>query len=82
MSPKQLDRTPVYQQIADHYAAQIRNGTIAPGDKLPSNVEICRIWHVAGITASSVSATLRDAGLVETGRRGTFARAVTTSSTE
>jgi GntR family transcriptional regulator len=79
MPPKQLKRrpgVPVYQQIADHYAEQVATGTIAPGDRLPSAPEMARTWNVATPTAARAVAALRDAGVVETSRQGTFVRRV------
>ena len=80
MSPGDLDRTPVYRQIAGHYSAQVRSGAIKPGDKLPSMAELCRAWGIASQTAFETYAVLREEGLVETSRKGTFARAVPIAS--
>jgi DNA-binding transcriptional regulator YhcF (GntR family) len=73
MSPGQLDRTPVYQQVADFYAARIRAGEIAAGEKLPSYTELHQIWRIAQQTAFTAYAVLRREGLAETSRKGTFA---------
>lgn len=76
MTPGQLQRgpeTPVYRQISDYYAGLIRNGTIQPGDKLPSVIEVTRIWNVASKTAEQAMSLLKDEGLTETSPKGAFA---------
>ncbi|MFD8751803.1 TetR/AcrR family transcriptional regulator C-terminal domain-containing protein [Kitasatospora sp. NPDC059577] len=52
--------------MADEIAARIAEGTLAPGDRVPSTRRIAREWHVALATATKVLTTLRLEGLVET----------------
>ena len=72
MTPGQLARTPVYRQIADFYVSQIRDGTLKPGDQLPTVDELRRTWEVAWATAARVTATLRGEGLVRSSQAGAF----------
>jgi len=67
------DRRPLYQQLAEGIAAQIRDGTLARGTKLPPQREIAKSHGIALVTASQAYEVLAAQGLVEsrTGR-GTF----------
>jgi DNA-binding transcriptional MocR family regulator len=67
------DRRPLYQQLAEGIARQIRDGTLSKGAKLPPQREIARSHGVALVTASQAYEILAAEGLVEsrTGR-GTF----------
>jgi DNA-binding GntR family transcriptional regulator len=58
------DRRPRYQQIADDLRAQITNGRYAPGDQLPSIVELCHTYRVSKVTASSALAVLDQDGII------------------
>jgi len=76
MEPRQLTRRPevsVYKQISDYYADQIRSGDIQPQGKMPSRPQIAATWGVSPKTAERAVIALRDAGLVETNPKGTFA---------
>ncbi|MBV8280772.1 MAG: winged helix-turn-helix transcriptional regulator, partial [Candidatus Eremiobacteraeota bacterium] len=67
------DRRPLYQQLADGIAEQIRDGTVKLGAKLPPQREIAKSHGIALVTASQAYEVLASQGLVEsrTGR-GTF----------
>ena len=67
------DRRPLYQQLAEGIAAQIRDGTLARGTKLPPQREIAKSHGIALVTASQAYEVLAAQSLVEprTGR-GTF----------
>jgi DNA-binding GntR family transcriptional regulator len=58
------DRRPRYQQIADDLRAQITNGRYAPGDQLPSLIELCHTYQVSKVTASSALAALDQEGVI------------------
>lgn len=58
------DRRPRYQQIADDLQTQITSGRYAPGDQLPSLVELCRTYRVSKVTASSALAVLDQEGII------------------
>lgn len=61
--------TTTYERIADLVAVQIADGTLAPGDLVPSTRRIVAEHGVAMATASRVLEELRRRGLVEA-RRG------------
>ena len=42
---------PYYRQIADYFAAQIRDEVLKPGRKLPSESELCSQFSVSRVTA-------------------------------
>lgn len=71
------DRRPLYQQLAEGIAAQIREGALSPGARLPPQREAAKMHGVALVTASQAYEALVAEGLVEarTGR-GTFVAAV------
>src|ERR1700678_3886462 len=55
---------PPYAQIAAELRDQIDNGTLAPGDRVPSTREITQRWGVAMATATKALAALRQEGIV------------------
>jgi AcrR family transcriptional regulator len=55
---------PPYAQIAAELRDQIDNGTLAPGDRVPSTREITQRWGVAMATATKALAALRQEGMV------------------
>lgn len=57
---------PPYQQIADHYAAEIAAGRLRPGDYLPTLPQLVETWGVSRVTASKATDRLKVMGLVET----------------
>lgn len=67
------DRRPLYQQLAEGIAAQIRDGSLPQGTKLPPQRAIAKQQGIALVTASQAYEVLASEGLVEsrTGR-GTF----------
>ncbi len=67
------DRRPLYQQLAEGIANQIRDGVLVKGAKLPPQREVAKTHGIALVTASQAYEVLASEGLVEsrTGR-GTF----------
>lgn len=57
---------PPYRQIADHIRRQIEDGTIPPGRRIPSMVEMEQTYGVARDTLRKATQVLKDEGLVET----------------
>jgi AcrR family transcriptional regulator len=55
---------PPYRRIAAGIAERIRDGTLRPGDRVPSTRQIITEYGVAMATASKVLAVLREQGLV------------------
>ncbi|GAA4203294.1 GntR family transcriptional regulator [Actinocatenispora rupis] len=67
--------TPVYIQIADALAAQIESGSLAPGDKLPSESTLVQETGAARQTVRHAIAILRDRGLIVTApQRGSWVK--------
>lgn len=64
MSP-QIERTPPYMQVVQHFRKQIVNGDLKDGDRLPAVRQIAEDWNLAHATAAKVLATLRADGLAE-----------------
>jgi DNA-binding GntR family transcriptional regulator len=66
------DSMPLHQQIADLFAAEIRDGVLNHPDRLPSEAQIQRTYEVSRGTARAAMRDPRRDGLVFTTRRGTF----------
>ncbi len=63
----------VYVQVADHIAARITAGDLAPGARLPAERDLATEYGVAYDTIRRATALLRDRGLILTiVGRGTF----------
>jgi GntR family transcriptional regulator len=63
----------VYARVADHIAARIAAGQLAPGARLPGERDLAAEYSVALGTARRAIAELRDRGLVVTlPAKGTF----------
>lgn len=72
----QLDpssKTPLYQQLYEHFAGLIRAGSIISGEKLPATRELAGLLGLNRTTVSAAYELLENAGLI-TGRvgRGSF----------
>lgn len=59
---------PPYRQIADDLRRQIEDGTIPPGRRIPSTVEMEQRYNVARDTLRKATKVLKDEGLVESVR--------------
>lgn len=57
---------PPYRQVADALRDRIEDGTIPPGRRIPSLVELEQEFEVARDTLRKAVRLLRDEGLVET----------------
>ena len=57
---------PPYRQIADDIRRKIEDGTIPPGRRIPSIVEMEQEYEVARDTLRKATKLLKDEGLVET----------------
>jgi DNA-binding transcriptional regulator YhcF (GntR family) len=55
-----------YRTIVEEFRDRIADGELRPGDRVPSIRDIANRWGVAIATATKVTATLREEGLVET----------------
>lgn len=66
----------LYDQIADRLRAEIANGTLAPGTRLPSERDLARALEVGRPSVREAIAALKNDGLVETrAGAGTFVSA-------
>jgi GntR family transcriptional regulator len=59
---------PVHHQIADAIRAQIADGTLKPGDSIPTVNDLTKRWNCAPGSARSALAVLRGEGLITSGR--------------
>ncbi|MEU4194129.1 GntR family transcriptional regulator [Kribbella sp. NPDC026611] len=65
--------TLLYERICAHVLEQLRRGTLRPGDRVPSEMELAAQFEVSRITSKRALEVLREAGLVERVRgKGTF----------
>lgn len=77
MTINQHSDRPIYQQIADVLRSRIREGTYAPGSKLPSETELLESFGVTRQTIRRAFAVLQQEGLTEAARgKGVFVRSV------
>ncbi|SDT69934.1 GntR family transcriptional regulator, phosphonate transport system regulatory protein/GntR family transcriptional regulator, trehalose operon transcriptional repressor [Streptomyces sp. TLI_053] len=58
--------TAPYMRIVAELTEEIRAGKYAPGERIPSEHELCARFGVARETARRAVAALRDRGLIET----------------
>jgi DNA-binding GntR family transcriptional regulator len=58
-------RTPPYRQVAAHITDAVRRGAYAPGDRLPSMVDLVQHYGIARYTAQKALHALADAGYAE-----------------
>jgi DNA-binding GntR family transcriptional regulator len=66
---------PPYYQLASILRRQISEGKLRPGDRLPSEVQLCERYEVSPMTARRAINILLDEGLVTASRgRGTFVK--------
>lgn len=67
--------TPLYQQIAEILTLGIRSGKYQPGDKLPSENELCQEYAVSRMTVRLALSQLIQQGLVQSVHgKGTFVK--------
>jgi|SRR5579871_475582 len=59
------DAQPRYQAVARALAAEIAQGKVAPGERLPGERELCRHFAVSRVTVRHALSELRDRGLIE-----------------
>jgi GntR family transcriptional regulator len=68
-----MAQQPMYQQIAEKLRAQIESGELAPGDQLPTELELCDRYSSSRNTIRDAIKRLTSQGLVETRPgQGTF----------
>lgn len=57
---------PPYEQIARHIVDEVRSGSLAPGDRVPSERELREDWQVSKATVNKAIAALKAEGWIET----------------
>lgn len=65
MEPLKLTTVRIYEKIADHIKQQILDGKLKPGDKLPSDKELCQHYSVGRSTIREALSALKIMGLIE-----------------
>jgi len=74
----QIKKTRLYEEVADQIKKAIFDGELKPGDRLPSERELCKIFGVGRPAIREALRTLSVMGLIEvnTGVRGSFIKEV------
>lgn len=66
-------RKPIYEQITSQIKEMIMNGTLKPGDALPSMRSLAKSLHISVITSQHAYEDLAREGFIETvAGKGTF----------
>lgn len=80
----QIDRNsyePAYLQLANILRQQILEGVYRPGDQLPSEAQLCRLYAISPMTVRRSINLLSEQGVVSTAQgRGTFVKALELST--
>lgn len=64
---KALVKTRLYEEVAEQIKQAIFDGQLKPGDRLPSERELCKVFNVGRPTIREALRTLTVMGLLETG---------------
>lgn len=68
-----FNKVPLYCQLASKIAEQIENGTYQEGDRIPSERELCNIYHVSRMTVRLAIDELVRKGKIEKSQgKGTY----------
>jgi len=68
---------PAYAQLVDILRLQIATGTLRPGDQLPSESQLCKLYRVSPMTVRRAINILVEQGVISTAQgSGTFVKAV------
>ncbi|WP_028799561.1 GntR family transcriptional regulator [Streptomyces sp. 142MFCol3.1] len=67
------DHEPLYARIATQLLGELRDGTVAPGERLPAERELAARFGVSRETVRQALQLLRREGTVSTDRRGSHA---------
>lgn len=65
MEPFKVRTVKIYEEIAEHIKQQILDGKLKPGDKLPSDKELCQLYSVGRSTVREALSALKFMGLIE-----------------
>lgn len=68
--------TPIYEQITSQVKAQVMDGTLKPGDSIPSMRALAKSLHISVITVQRAYEDLQKDGFIETavGKRKLYFR--------
>lgn len=71
---KPVRKTKLYEEVAEQLKESIYNGYLAPGDRLPSERELCEMFQVGRPTIREAIRTLSIMGLIQVnqGSKGTI----------
>lgn len=77
ISVNKYSMTPLYDQIRTSILEAIKNGTLVPGDKLPTEEEICKHFGVSRpVVRQAYSELTKDGYLARERGKGTFVREI------
>jgi DNA-binding FadR family transcriptional regulator len=65
---------PVYKQLADLIRAQIQQGELRPGQRIPAEHDYAQEQHISRDSVRKAMAILRNEGLIIVARRGSHVR--------
>jgi DNA-binding GntR family transcriptional regulator len=65
MSAENSDRPFLYQQLYDYVLDEIRAGRLSMGDRVPSEMELARLFGVSRITSKKALQMLNRDGIVD-----------------
>lgn len=66
MEVSPVKRTTITEQIFEQLKEKIINGELRPGDKMPSENELCKLYHVSRTSVRQALANLSSLNLIET----------------
>jgi len=64
LKPERIARVPRYLEIKARILAEIRSGRLAPGDRLPNEVDLAERFGVSRMTANRAVVSLAEDGWV------------------
>lgn len=68
-----MSPTPLYEQVVDHFLAEIQAGHLVAGERIPALRDLADQWEVGHSTLVHASAILQERGvLVARAGKGTF----------
>ncbi|MGJ9459913.1 FadR/GntR family transcriptional regulator [Oceanobacillus sp. CF4.6] len=65
MEPFKVKTVKIYEEVAEHIKKQILDGKLKPGEKLPSDKELCELYSVGRSTIREALSALKFMGLIQ-----------------